>query len=123
MSDLINREDAIKAIESWEWQELYLPIHFKQVLEELPSVQQWIPASKRLPAFGGWYIVTVDAGDSHYFNPVVDWLFMENGKWHEYFCGRFEEFSRPVIAWMRSPEPYMPEPYKQAKMAREDRDE
>lgn len=36
--DLISRQDAIDAMAKWDWQELYLPIHFKQLLEELPSV-------------------------------------------------------------------------------------
>ena len=37
--DLISRQAAIDALKSWDWQELYLPIHFKQILEELPSAQ------------------------------------------------------------------------------------
>lgn len=37
--DLISRQAAIDAMATWDWQELYLPIHFKQLLEELPSVQ------------------------------------------------------------------------------------
>ena len=36
--DAISREAAIDAMATWDWQELYLPIHFKQLLEELPSV-------------------------------------------------------------------------------------
>lgn len=40
MSDLIDRQAAIDAMNEWEWQELYLPIHFKQLLEELPPVKQ-----------------------------------------------------------------------------------
>ena len=39
MDDLISRQDAINAMATWEWQELYLPIHFKQLLEDLPSAQ------------------------------------------------------------------------------------
>lgn len=38
MDDLISRQAAIDAMATWDWQELYLPIHFKQLLEELPSV-------------------------------------------------------------------------------------
>ena len=43
MSDLIDRQAAIDAMSSWDWQELYLPIHFKQLLEELPSAQPDVP--------------------------------------------------------------------------------
>ena len=39
MTDLISRQAAIDAMSAWDWQELYLPIHFKQLLEELPSAQ------------------------------------------------------------------------------------
>ena len=39
MSDLIDRQTAIDAMNEWEWQELYLPIHFKQLLENLPPVK------------------------------------------------------------------------------------
>ena len=39
MSDLIRRQDAINAMATWDWQDLYLPIHFQQLLEELPSAE------------------------------------------------------------------------------------
>ena len=39
MDDLISRQDAINAMATWEWQELYLPIHFKQLLDDLPTAQ------------------------------------------------------------------------------------
>ena len=45
MDDLIRRQDAIDALSQWDWQDMYLPIHFKQLLEELPSAQKkghWI---------------------------------------------------------------------------------
>lgn len=38
-TDAISRQAAIDAMATWDWQELYLPIHFKQLLEELPSFQ------------------------------------------------------------------------------------
>ena len=37
--DLISRQAVIDAMATWDWQELYLPIHFKQLLEEIPSAQ------------------------------------------------------------------------------------
>lgn len=42
MKDTIYRQDAIDAMATWEWQEMYLPIHFKQLLEELPSAEPGI---------------------------------------------------------------------------------
>ena len=38
MDRLISLQAAIDAMAKWDWQELYLPIHFKQLLEDLPSV-------------------------------------------------------------------------------------
>jgi len=35
--DYISREVAIEEMQTWDWQELYLPIHFKQILEQLPD--------------------------------------------------------------------------------------
>ena len=51
MDDLISRQAAIDAMATWDWQELYLPIHFKQLLEDLPSVStentgRWIEIAK-----------------------------------------------------------------------------
>ena len=36
--DCISRKAILDELEKWDWQELYLPIHFKQMLDELPSV-------------------------------------------------------------------------------------
>lgn len=36
--DAISRQAVLDAMATWDWQELYLPIHFKQLLENLPSV-------------------------------------------------------------------------------------
>lgn len=39
MSDLISRQAVLDELEKWDWQELYLPIHFKQILDDVPSVE------------------------------------------------------------------------------------
>ena len=58
MSDLIDRQAAIDAMNEWEWQELYLPIHFKQLLENLPPVKpeqkmgRWV---EHFDKSGKWY--------------------------------------------------------------------
>ena len=39
MSEYIKKEDAIDELNKWDWQELYLPIHFKEnILDLLPTV-------------------------------------------------------------------------------------
>lgn len=102
--DLIRRQDAIDAMATWDWQDLYLPIHFKQLLEELPSVQseqRWIPCSERLPEDDTEVIVscTDDSGDSEFSYTTTGWHF--KGIWvidnaRSYF----------VRAWMPLPETY-----------------
>lgn len=39
--DAISRDAVIEKLNEWDWQELYLPIHFKEhIIDELPSVTQ-----------------------------------------------------------------------------------
>lgn len=53
MSDLIDRQDVLRKMESvMDMQELYLPIHFKEwVIDEVPTVEErkteWIPVKTR----------------------------------------------------------------------------
>lgn len=38
MSEYIKKDDALDELNKWDWQELYLPIHFKEnILDELPT--------------------------------------------------------------------------------------
>ena len=37
---LIDRAAALAGIAAWDWQELYLPAHFKQVIEDCPTVEE-----------------------------------------------------------------------------------
>lgn len=48
--DCVSREAILNELSKWDWQDLYLPIHFKElIIDELPSVQpkrdkgEWIP--------------------------------------------------------------------------------
>lgn len=112
MSDLISREQAIDAMSAWEWQELYLPVHFKQLLEELPSAQEWIPVSERLPennmkkcvkcfdpttgrdVYAEEYIVMIDGA---ILPTTLNW---DEEKWFD------DVVSYKVIAWQPLPEPW-----------------
>jgi hypothetical protein len=47
--DLISRQAVLDELEKWDWQDLYLPIHFKQILDDVPSVEnkgEWIPKER-----------------------------------------------------------------------------
>ena len=57
MSDLISRQAVLDELEKWDWQELYLPIHFKQILDDVPSVEnkgEWISEYDE-DGKTGWY--------------------------------------------------------------------
>lgn len=42
--DCISRQAVIDELNKWDWQELYLPIHFKEnIIDVLPNVQPVIP--------------------------------------------------------------------------------
>ena len=55
MSDLISREALIESVKTLDMQDLYLPTHFIDLIEDEPSVTdtnvggKWIPCSERLP--------------------------------------------------------------------------
>lgn len=75
MSDLISRQAVLDELEKWDWQDLYLPIHFKQILDDVPSVKnkgEWIESKERS---GHWYCSV--CGGVH-TDP-------ETGKWREIF--------------------------------------
>ena len=105
MKGLIRRQAAINAIDVKNVSKGIISA-LQSIIEELPSAEQWIPVTERLPVWEGWYIVTIDVGNSSYINYKVNTLYMKDGKWHDYACGGLDEFNMPVIAWMELPEPY-----------------
>lgn len=67
--DAVSRQAIYDELEKWDWQELYLPIHFKEnIVDELPSVAPTRPK-------GQWEWVQYDS------NPNI-------GNWHCSECGR-----------------------------------
>lgn len=92
---------------------------------------KWIPVSERLPKENGWYQCTIISNDL----PQTMELFYKNGKWLDnrridmfniydiYGYGNTEEkhklsyqelisefdWTKKVVAWMSSPEPYKTE--------------
>lgn len=131
--DLISRTEAIKAIDAWDQQDLYLPIHFKQVLEELPSAQQefeWCHDCKEYdqerhccPRWTKVIRRTVEELKQPQWIPCDERLPKESGEYlvtialnmevfvteSEYFAEIHDEYpwrDYGVIAWMPLPEPY-----------------
>lgn len=112
MSDLIKREDAIKA----EADRVYKVLHSegcKETYEEcladaektfkdIPSAEnkgEWIPCSERLPKDGRYYVTRIDYVTNTIFTDI---LWYEKGIWwNRQYTGDFA-----VIACMPLPAPY-----------------
>lgn len=103
--DLISRQVAIEAIvntpsgvdENKTLKDKYDGAAFRQheildIIESMPSAQQWIPVEERLPDENGSYLTTTRNGRvrvNHFY------------KYHGIFG-----YQNNVIAWMPQPEPY-----------------
>ena len=101
MSDLISREDALKALDEMSYKSPHESAtsvvrkkHFEEILEKFimqqPSAQQWIPCSERLPERNGYYLVTGRQG-------AVNKRLYQDGYWYGNWA---------IIAWMPLPEPW-----------------
>lgn len=97
MADVISRQAAIDEVNRlaeffWEkWHE-YAPstIAVTDALKEIPSAQQWIPCSERMPEQNGKYLVVGR-------QKAINILKFDGGRWY----GKWG-----VVAWMPLPEPY-----------------
>ena len=111
MNDLISRQDAIDLIDGLETKRLRGEIELMFApaisgLMSLPSAQQWIPCSERLPEENGFYLVSVGAVR----NPIRVYEYKpckSHGKENLWkgsdisYC-----FNWFVEAWMPLPEPW-----------------
>lgn len=84
----------------------------KDIIDEQPTVRQWIPVSERLPEEQKFYLVTIvkntGGHDIEYcFYECGKWLMIADGNSEENTC--WEEEVKKVVAWMPLPEPYKPE--------------
>ena len=103
--EYIKKEDALAELDKWDWQELYLPIHFKEnILDELPTYSfpdrekgEWIPVSERLPEMGVRVLCACQADLYDVLKLTPDGWFYDTR--HTYMFGF-------VLAWQPLPEPY-----------------
>ena len=101
MDDLIKRQDAVDALQK-EINKGIPPFNdvigsircgvrlARNIIEDLPSAQQWIPCSERLPGQNGKYLVVGR-------QKAINILKFDGGRWY----GKWG-----VVAWMPLPEPY-----------------
>ena len=84
VEDLISRQEAIDELAEWN------DVAITNRLNNLPSAQQWIPVTERLPERNGYYLVTGRQG-------AVNKRLYQDGYWYGNWT---------VFAWMPLPEPW-----------------
>lgn len=102
MSDLIERRAAIDAVEKESQVDgAYGYMDTKSIVDlimDLPSAQQWIPISERLPEVGRNVLMSVGKGMY-----TAEGFLKGNGKWAQY---RWSANLDNVDAWAEMPEPW-----------------
>lgn len=100
MDDLISRQATLKAIkncesgESFEYNEGLIAA--MNAVVDMPSAQEWIPITKRLPERRKWVLCQCCGG-------IVEVMRWENNEWyHDTHHVYFSDF---VTHWMPLPEP------------------
>lgn len=81
MADLIDRQALIKALHTWDMQDAYLPVHFKRLIDEAPTVEpkkgEWISVDEKAPDFP-----CIAFRDNNYpYIPTGIVSIMEDGEW------------------------------------------
>lgn len=100
MRDPIERQDAIDAyiLHTMDYLVGEKPRRaFTEVLRKLPSAQQWIPCSERLPKQQQTVLIQ-DFGQI-----TIGYLNAEN-RWRD--LTNLDDYLKGVVAWMPLPEPY-----------------
>ena len=97
MSDLISRQAAIEEVARRDSTDGTVKVfggrEIAEILNGLPSAQQWIPCSERLPDQNGKYLVVGR-------QKAINILKFDGGRWY----GKWG-----VVAWMPLPSPYREE--------------
>lgn len=100
MADLIDRQAVLNLIEQSCCDLEYDcdNVALRKEVEALPTAQQWIPCSERLPDKNGYYLATCERfGRNAEKEVITDFVELYRGIWIE---------PGDVIAWMPLPEPW-----------------
>jgi len=101
IQDILNYLDTVlHPIISPEHWNIYSELH--DMISTLPSAQQWIPCSERLPKYDETVLVW------YYGETRIGYLtdISENNVWILHGSFPFKHDEKKVVAWMELPEPY-----------------
>ena len=100
MSDLIRRDDAIKAVEDGMC--TFYDCYVLDRINAIPSADrptgEWISCSERLPTKAGHYLCSFNK-PNRIDNIYVDLAYWTGGRWYGYLTNE-------INAWMPIPEPW-----------------
>lgn len=105
MDDTISVQAAIDALNLADDRgQIHSILDVIDIIKALPSAQQWIPCSERLPELAGYYLVTRRCFGWHCTEyRETDIAIYDFNGWHK--VGTASEVGT-VIAWCELPEPY-----------------
>lgn len=97
MSDLIDRQRLLERFDETDgliYSGMTIKEFCKALVEEMPSAQQWIPCSERLPEPNSRCLITTTFGGQPYID--ID----------DYYSYGWDDWKDKVIAWQSLPEPW-----------------
>ena len=100
MDDLISKQAALDAVRSYYDEFDTRPESIEERINALPSAQQWIPCSERLPEGEGRYLVSALVGRAT--RTTIAPYHPRSRSWA--LTGRMAYWK--AVAWMPLPKPY-----------------
>ena len=93
MSRYIDRDELYKALSLWDWQDLYLPSHFKELVDEIPTVDGGYTEQNVRDAYNDGFSMGVQRG---YEDAVRNYRHLiserKRGEWIEKDLDNFRKY-------------------------------
>lgn len=101
MDDLINRQATYDTLTDYYHHTTDIQHKaLRDALSKVPSAQQWIPCSERMPKTDENVLVCTDDGS------ITDGYLCTDGYGWFISCGEDYATNNQIVAWMPLPEPY-----------------